>query len=313
MNESGACGGGKRLSHSCLMVLAAWMALSAAGLSACAGPGRGGASSRPEGVIWTLESVGLSTPESVLYDADADEYLVSNIAGSPGETDGNGFISRIRPDGQVDTLEWIAGGVSGVGLDAPKGMALVGDRLYVSDIHVVRVFDRRTGEALETIAVEGAGFLNDVTPAPGGGVYVSDSATNRILRIDAGGTVSTIEQGGELIQPNGLLSDDRGLIAVGFGGKMVFVVSPKGELERFAELPAKGLDGIVVTGEGRYVVSSWEGKALYAIDRNGAVTTLVDGLRAPADIGYDSKRNRLLVPLFKDDKIVALSATPVGP
>lgn len=295
-----------------LATMVAGMALSAAGLMACAGPGQE-APARSGGVIWTLRDAGLSTPESVLYDADADRYLVSNINGSPAAADGNGFISRILPDGQVDQLKWIEGGAAGVSLDAPKGMALVANRLYVSDVHVVRVFDRRTGKALETIPIEGSGFLNDLTPAPGGGVYVSDSATNTIFHIGPGGIVSTAVSSPELAQPNGLLSDERGLIAVSFGGKEAFALSAEGKLERFAELPAGGLDGLVRAKDGRYIVSSWEGEALYAIAGDGIVTTLADRLRAPADIGYDGRRDRLLVPLFKDDEIVVLSAAPARP
>lgn len=39
-------------------------------------------------------SEGIQTPESVLYEAGSDTYLVSNINGSPLAADNNGFISR---------------------------------------------------------------------------------------------------------------------------------------------------------------------------------------------------------------------------
>ena len=66
---------------------------------------------------WT----GLSTPESVLYDADADRYLVSNINGKPDGKDNNGFISVLSPDGTTTTPKWIEGGKDKVKLDAPEG------------------------------------------------------------------------------------------------------------------------------------------------------------------------------------------------
>ena len=44
---------------------------------------------------------GISTPESVLYDAAADRYLVSNINGKPVDADNNGYITEISGDGKV--------------------------------------------------------------------------------------------------------------------------------------------------------------------------------------------------------------------
>ena len=54
-----------------------------------------------------LEDVGFDTPESVFYDAEADVYLIANINGSPSAKDGNGFISRVSPVGDLIDLKWI--------------------------------------------------------------------------------------------------------------------------------------------------------------------------------------------------------------
>ncbi|HEB52872.1 MAG TPA: hypothetical protein ENI87_06430, partial [bacterium] len=89
-------------------------------------------------------AVTLATPESVLYDPASDVWLVSNIAGEPLAKDGNGFIARVSPD-DGSARAWIEGGRNGVTLHAPKGMALLGDDLWVADIDVVRRFDRRSG------------------------------------------------------------------------------------------------------------------------------------------------------------------------
>ena len=122
-----------------------------------------------------LAGAGFATPESVLHDTAADLYLVSNINGSPLEKDDNGFISRVSPEGQVVALKWIDGAAEGVTLNAPKGMAISGDTLYVADIDALRMFDRATGAPKGQIAVEGATFLNDLAVAPAGGVYLTDS------------------------------------------------------------------------------------------------------------------------------------------
>lgn len=110
------------------------------------------ASATPSGSI-TVAEVGFATPESVLHDAIADVYLVSNINGHPLQPDGNGFISRLSPSGEVVDLKWIDGEAEGVTLNAPKGMAIVGEVFYVADIDVVRMFDRTTGSPLGEIVV----------------------------------------------------------------------------------------------------------------------------------------------------------------
>src|ERR1700753_4027392 len=118
---------------------------------------------------------GLSTPESVLYDADNDRYLVSNINGKPDAKDNNGFISVLSPDGTVSTLKWIEGGKDKVKLDAPKGSGIANGVLYVADISVVRQFDLKTGAPKGDIAIPGSTFLNDVAVGPDGKVYVTDT------------------------------------------------------------------------------------------------------------------------------------------
>jgi hypothetical protein len=57
----------------------------------------------------TLRVGDMLTPESVLYDAIDDVYLVSNINGSPFDTDDNGFIARVGTDGSLIETRWIDG------------------------------------------------------------------------------------------------------------------------------------------------------------------------------------------------------------
>src|SRR5690606_2020384 len=109
--------------------------------------------------ITSIADVGLQTPESVLYDELADIYIVANVNGAPLDRDGNGFISRIRPTGEVESLKWIDGAADGVTLNAPKGMAVHGDTLFVSDIDSVRAFHRTSGQPLGARGIAGATFL----------------------------------------------------------------------------------------------------------------------------------------------------------
>ena len=90
-----------------------------------------------------LEDIGLSTPESVEYYAAEDMYLVTNINGDPFAKDDNGFISKISPGGEVIELKWINGESTNVTLNAPKGAAISGDRLYVADLDEVHILSTR--------------------------------------------------------------------------------------------------------------------------------------------------------------------------
>ena len=258
-----------------------------------------------------LEGVGFETPESVLYDPEADVYLVANINGGPSDKDGNGFISRISPQGEVIALKWVDGedeGVPSFTLNAPKGMALTGNRLFVADIDVVQVFDRETGSWLEEIPVEGAKFLNDVAAAEEGTVYVTDSRTGVIHRIMPDGS---LQQAGQVKNPNGIQVRGETIMVTG-GSNQIFRLGDDGVLTPEYETPARGLDGLILLNDGSVLVSSWTGSAVYQFDADGQVTELFSGINAPADIGFDTKRNLVLIPHFEDDRVEARPLSPTG-
>lgn len=262
-----------------------------------------------------VTDVGFSTPESILHDAQADVYLVSQINGKPLDFDGDGFISRVSPDGKVSELRWIDGRAEGVSLSAPKGMALVGDRLYVTDIDTVRVFDRETGEPKEEIAVDGATFLNDLVAAPQGGVYVSDtgmkagesgfepSGSAAIYHISTDLKLTAVIKDPEMTGANGLAVDGDRLLVVTFAGNQLYAIQD-GERVVLAELPTGGLDGIVPLPDGRWAISSWEGKAVYAGPLEGPYEVLVSDVESPADITVDVVRRALIIPSFTGNAVV---------
>ncbi len=266
-----------------------------------------------------INEVGLQTPESVLYDATQDIYLISNINGDPLGKDNNGFIAKMTPEGQVD--KFIEGGKPGVTLNAPKGLTFVGDTLLVADIDTVRIFDRATGAPKGEVAVKGATFLNDLTTSPDGKTaYVSDtgfkagfkpSGTDAVFTI-ADGKATKFAKGKDLSQPNGLLAAEGGVWAVTFGSGELYWLGAGGKKEKAQKLEKGQLDGIVQSKDGKVLISSWEGSAVYAGTPGGAFVPLVSGVDAPADIGYDSKRNRLLIPLFNKNAVV-LHSLDAGP
>jgi sugar lactone lactonase YvrE len=272
-------------------------------------PATGSGSATPAGGVITLKA-GFATPESVLYDDASDRYLVSNINGPETEADDNGYIATVTPDGEVAT--WIDGAAADVKLDAPKGMAISGDVLWVADISVMRRFDAKSGKQQEDVKIDGATFLNDVVADGEGGVYVTDTGldakfeaagTDAVYRIGKDGKVTALIKSKDLGHPNGIAMGSGGSVWVAsFGTGEIYEIDAQGTKHASTRPPKGQLDGIVLVDGGEAIVSSWEGKAIY----KGKGTTwkeLVSGVESPADFGFDTKRRRLLIPIFSRNAI----------
>ncbi|MDX1748595.1 MAG: hypothetical protein R3324_21900, partial [Halobacteriales archaeon] len=244
-----------------------------------------------------------------------DVYFVSNINGSPLETDGNGYISRVDAVSREVQPRWIDGAAEGITLNAPKGMAIVGDTLWVSDISVVRGFDRSTGESTSEVSIGGATFLNDLAADEDGSLYVSDSGleagengfapsgTAAIHRIDPQGNVESLVAGEELMGPNGVLATSDGLWAVTFGGNELYRVVDGAKTD-VVQLPSGSLDGLVELEGGDLLISSWEGSAIYRGPRTGPFELFIGDVTSPADIGLDAGRGLVLIPSFQNDRVL---------
>jgi sugar lactone lactonase YvrE len=267
----------------------------------------------------SLHDAGFNAPESVLYDAKNDLYLVTNINGGPGALDNNGFISRVSPDGHVEP-KWIKAGKNGVKLDAPKGSTIVGGTLYVADITRLRTFDAETGLPKGDIPLLGCTFANDVTAGPDGKVYVSDTGIafdergsptpthSDAVYVVEDGQAKLLAKSKDLGQPNGVLWSRGKLWVVTFGSGEIYSLDGSGKKSGKQKLPKGMLDGIVALADGSFFVSSWEAAGIYRGKPGGDWSLVLGDLRAPADIGYDSKRNRILVPLSLDSVVETRTA-----
>ena len=299
------------------------LALALAALTAsCAGDTGGGSAVDDASSGITIADVGFSTPESVLHDPVADIYLVSNVSGAPLDKDGDGFISRVNPEGSVEDLKWIDGSTGAFELNAPKGMAIGGDSLYVVDIDCVRIFHRESGSHADDICFPDASFLNDVAIDDNGVLYVTDSGldaafqstgTDAVYRFYSDGRRAPFIEGSELGAPNGIAFGPRGGFVVTFGSGEMFQLTPQGG--RNIILPAspdRQLDGIVFTPDSGILFSSWGSQTVYQVTASNEMITVVEGVDAPADIGFDAQRNRVLIPLFNANE-VWIRDVQVGP
>lgn len=212
---------------------------------------------------WVFD--GFKAPEGAALAPDG-AYLISNISGDGMAKDGDGSISRIWPDeGRVEH-DWATG------LDAPKGMVVKGDVLYVADIDQIVLLNATTGERFGEMPIPDSGFLNDMT-VWNDDVYVSDSSNARIYAVGGKSPVIWLESP-ELEGVNGLLGDgDRMLITTMTAGDLLSV-----DVEGILTEIATGMvdaDGIGLAPGGGYIVSSWPGEIFLAED-DGTVTQLLD-------------------------------------
>jgi len=252
---------------------------------------------------WKTDTI-FRTPESVYFDAKANLLYVSNIDGSSSEKDGKGFIAQVTPDGKVKNMNWITG------LDAPKGLGVFKNTLYIADLTRVVSVDIGTGKKQQTWEVEGSEFLNDITVDAKGNVYVSDSGKGRIHRI-AGGKLELYFESADLKRVNGLLSLKDGSLYVADAGSGVnYKLSADKKLTKYAET-SQSADGIESVGKDEYLVSSWNGEVFY-VDASGKSKKLIDTREQKlnsADIGYDPKTKTVFVPTFFGNSVYAYTFT----
>lgn len=246
---------------------------------------------------WETDTL-MTTCESVLYDANRNVLYVSNINGTPDQKDGNGFISRVSIDGTITDQKWVTG------LDAPKGMGIRGNRLFVTDIDKIVEIDVDAGSIVKSYPVEGASFLNDVTVSANGDVYASDSNAGLIVRISGEELTVWMDS---VDGPNGLLADGGSLLMASWNAGTLNAIDLQ---TQEISVKAEGIehpDGIEAVGGGAYLVSTWDG-VVTLVEADGTKHVLLDtrseGANA-ADIEYIPEQNLLLVPAFSANKVVA--------
>ena len=265
----------------------------------------------------------LKNPESVAYAPKQNVLFVSNIDGKPDEKDQKGFISKVSPsNGSIIELNWITG------LNAPKGIAISNDncKLYVSDITDLVEIDIASGKIIKRFNAPGSAFLNDVISDNHGNIYVSDTITNTIYKLDTNvkdNNTSSLQawlQNPQLNGPNGLHVDNNKnrLIVASLGdfskpGAGIEVVDLKNKTisslgKEGTTSPFGGLDGIEsdATETHYYVTDNPAGK-VYTVNADGTgYGTLIDlHTQGTADLGFIQGQSTIIIPIMQDNKLVA--------
>lgn len=252
----------------------------------------------------TQKISGLKMPESVVQATDG-RVFVSEI---------NGF--GVDGDGQISVIE--AGQVKlfAKGLDDPKGLAIIGQSLFVADNKRILKFalsGPKQGQA-EVFAAATAFpvtplFLNDLEADLAGNLYVSDSGDLKgkggaVYQINAQGQVRLLingQQDNRILAPNGLLMDDTGdvLMVVDFASGILYSYNlATKQLLDIADGFGGG-DGVVHHANGSMFVSDWKNGKVFRLDMNGEVTPLAATYQSAADIALTKDEKVLMVPDMK--------------
>jgi len=272
------------------------------------------AAAAPE-LLW--ETPGLVGPESVVFDAARNEFYVSNM-GTHGKdaTPGDGFISRLGADGKLLELKWVTG------FDNPKGLALVGGRLYVGDDRDLVEIDVAAGKVAQRYApADGPGDFNDATADAAGNVYVCSGRLGTVFRLHEGTLAAWYKldraKTGGL---NGLKAEKDRLLLGGWSirdaegkeqlGHISFVTYSDQALGRLGSQPVCHIDGLEPDGSGGYIVSDWLTGDVLNVSADGVPTPVLKLVRGTADLTYLIDSHLLVIPSMNENVLRAYRWAP---
>jgi len=255
---------------------------------------------------WTINN--LDQPESVVASTDGQFIYISNINGQPMELNGQGYISIANVNGRMVDQHWLKG------LDAPKGLAVSGQYLYIADMQKLVKVNTRTGKIEDSYTAPNAKMLNDVTATTDGTIYVSDLLEGTIHRLKNGKFEAWFKSTA-LPHPNGLYAQ-QGELLVGSWGKGMnsdFSTAELGSLlrlniveQQLSTVPTGyklgNLDGVIVTEDESIYISDWLSGELFKLQgkERKLVLSLKPGL---ADIG--ANKQYLFAPMMMDNEVSA--------
>ncbi|RJG48143.1 YncE family protein [Motilimonas pumila] len=254
-------------------------------------------------LLWQVD--GFDQPESVISNKQATRLFVSNMNGEGGEKNGLGYISLLDLQGNILQKQWITG------LNAPKGMAISCDTLYVADIDHVVVISITSGKIIDKIPVDGAHFLNDVTVDARGHVYISDLMGGTIYKLN-NGVVTPWFNNERLPHPNGVSWHQDQLMVASWGKniKADFSTEQNGSLYRIDPVTKAlkrrsaseylgNLDGLAHYRQAHYV-SDWITGEVFEL-KGKQINLLLQLPTGAADISI--KEGKLWVPLMLDGQV----------
>ena len=252
--------------------------------------------------VWETDKI-LLTPESVVFDESRNFLYVSNfnVQGgflAKGDTSRDEFISKVSLDGKIINLKWIEC------LNAPTGLAIHNDKLFIVERSKLVEFDLNVNKIINRYSVPNSGFLNDIVIDPIGTIYLSDTKNNMIFKFSRGEIEIWLDH--DIDKPNGLLIDNDKLIVGSSGDKSIKIISLKNKtIDKVIETNS-GIDGLKITEKGDYIISYMQKISLIGKDCSIVeILNTADSKIWNTDFEYLSLKNLIIVPTFFNNKLIA--------
>jgi hypothetical protein len=260
--------------------------------------------------VWAQITVtDLQTPYSFVSNSLGKEYFISSVNGDPQSADNNGFITKLDASGKLVNLKFIQGGTDGITLNAPKGMALVEQTLYIADLDTLRAFDTVSGKSIASTSMAAAPgqvpvSLTDVAYDGAGLLYCSDQRGNRIYRVELPSRkVTLLVADPALAGPAGLAVHPKSgqLIAVSWEKGKIFSITPDGTVSEifsngFFSGRFANLRGVDFDRWGNMYVSDFTTGKVWRMTWDKRFQVIAEYLPSPGDLSIDRTNNLILVP-----------------
>jgi hypothetical protein len=237
-------------------------------------------------------------PETVLPLPD-DTLLVSNVCDF--RTAGNGFLTLLAADG--DVIDWRIVDK----LDAPLGMALVDDRLFVVDNNTVRIFSWPGLEPQSSISLD-TSVANDIAVSQDGTIYVTDTVRGDVVVVNTDLQQSTLTGSAEFKGANGIHVNGSDLYV---GGEILWHVDLRdGSVATIGPEWLTDIDGIEMEADGTLQITPVGGPLIRF--RNPVQVLGGDGVSS-ANHGYAENLGLALIPTGFDNTVIAIRLNPPRP
>lgn len=258
-------------------------------------------------LAWEIKN--LPNPESVVFDNNRETIYVSNQ--SYGGKPGSGSIGKLSLTGKIINKEWVKG------LTEPKGIAIKGNSLFVSDITSLIEIDINAGKIIKKYKAEGSNFLNDVAIDSDGNVFVSDMFNSSIYKLDTKKNFKVWLASPMLENPNGLLIKNDNLLISAWGrfdnkkpltakkGHLIQVSLKTQKIIKLTSTALGNLDGIQNFSDNKLIISDWVSGNIFQSDKSYEFKKIIDLEQSTGDIAYIKDKNLLLIPMAKQEKVLA--------
>lgn len=253
------------------------------------------------------ELADVEAPESVAYDHKRNLLYVSVQRGS---VPGDGSIAKVSLQGKLLDANFVTG------LNDPKGIALQGDLLYVSNGTELVEIDLESGAIVARYTNPRLRFLNDVTVDDDGSVYVAEMFGSAIYRLSKGKVFSEWLATPELENPNGLLAVGGKMYVAAWGGfnngkpleappgRFLEIDLRSKAIARITDEPLGNLDGLQANGPDSFILSDWKAGKIYKVARTGAVDLILNTEQGVGDILFVREKGLLILPMRKQNRLL---------